>query len=79
MKAAVAARGSLVAAHQMDRSMQSLYGGIITHPDAIAENAVLEFELDLIRDGDNSESVLTNVRIDGIRGPTNVVTRAKTV
>ena len=31
------------ALHDMDRSMQALYGGIITEPDKIAEDALLEF------------------------------------
>ena len=79
LKAAVADRGALVAARESDRSMQALYGGVITQPDAIAETALLEFELDLVEDGEQSQAVVVNHRFEGIAGARNVVTREKKV
>ena len=79
LRDAVARRGSLIAAYEQDRSMQALYGGIITHPDAIAASGLLEFELDLAPDGENSQSFLINHRIEGIAGEVNIVSEEKLV
>ena len=79
LQAAGARPGALISEQQTDRSMQALYGGIITHPDAIAENAVLEFELDLVPDGENSQSILANYRIEGIPGDVNIVSEEKII
>ena len=81
-KAALASRGTLISQHESDRSMQALYGGIISPPDAIAEGALLEFELDLVKDDEvpeNSQSIITKVRIEGIPGETNIVANQKAV
>ena len=78
-KAALASRGTLISQHESDRSMQALYGGIISPPDEIAESGLLEFELDLARDDqvpENSQAILTKERVEGIRGKFNVVTKA---
>lgn len=79
LRAPVVRRGNLIAAHDADRSMQALYGGVITRPDAIAETAVLEFELDLVADGEQSQAKLVNYQVQGIAGARNVVTREKKV
>jgi hypothetical protein len=81
-KAALARRGTLVGQHEADRSMQALYGGIFTQPDAIADSGLLEFELDLVKDPvvpEDSEARLTRVRIEGIPGKSNIVAREKVV
>ncbi len=77
-----AARGNLIAQHESDRSMQALYGGIITQPDGIAEEGLLEFELDLIKDDANpeqSEAIVTKTRFEGIPGKVNIVAKEKSV
>lgn len=79
LRAPVVRRGNLIAAHDADRSMQALYGGVITQPDAIAETTVLEFGLDLVEDGEQSQARLVNHRFQGIAGARNVVTREKKV
>jgi hypothetical protein len=88
-QAALTVRGALISAHESDRSMQALYGGIIMQADAIADDAMLEFELGLRpkekeRESDcnlgpedkdkNSETFFpTPPRITGIPGPVNLV------
>lgn len=74
-QAAVAIRGALISAHESDHSMQALYGGIITQPDAIADDAILEFELKLKdRNGENSETEFASAPlITGIPGPIHIV------
>ncbi len=59
-----------------ERSAQALYGGIVTTPDAIAEEVVLEFELDLVLNSsseENSQSVLTAWRLEGLSDEANIV------
>ena len=73
----LAARGALVAQHQADESTQRLYGGIIGNPNAIAEEAVLDFQLKFSPDGENSEASLASSRIDGIPGEVNMVSEAR--
>ena len=74
-QAAVTIRGALIGAHESDHSMQALYGGVILQPDAIADNATLEFELKLKdRNGENSETEFAgDPRITGIPGPIHIV------
>jgi hypothetical protein len=63
--------------HDMDRSMQALYGGIITEPDKIKEDALLEFELELgTEDGKPQVVVSGTPRIDGFKAAPNVVRSA---
>ncbi len=71
------ARGALVAQHQADESAQRLYGGIIGNPNAIAEEAVLDFQLTFSPDGENSEASLADARFDGIPGKVNMVSEAR--
>ena len=71
------ARGTLVAQHQADESMQRLYGGIISNPNVIAEEAVIEFQLKYATDGENSEASLAGSRFDGIPGEVNMVSEAR--
>ncbi len=73
----LAARGTLVAQHQADESMQRLYGGIIGNPNAIAEEALLDFQLKFSPDGENSEALLAGARFDGIPGEINMVSEAR--
>ncbi len=73
LTAALATRGGLIGQHQRDRSMQALYGGILPHPDNIAENATLQYELELTGSGETAEAKVRNYQIDGIPGSTNLV------
>ena len=77
LTAALERRGRLIAAQEADRSMQALYGGVITKPEAIAETVVLEFELGLEEDGEQSQATIRNHSVQGITGATNIVTREK--
>jgi hypothetical protein len=73
-----AARGNLVSLHESDRTMQALYGGIITQPDGIAEEGLIEFELDLVKNDaepEQSEAIITKTRFEGIPGKVNIVTK----
>ena len=79
LKASLASRGTLISQHESDRSMQALYGGIVSPPDTIAESVLLEYELDLTKDDqvpENSQAILTKERVEGLRGRFNVVTNA---
>ena len=75
LQAANTIRGALISSHESDHSMQALYGGIIMQPDAIADDAILEFELRLKdRNGENSETEFaSDPRITGIPGPIQIV------
>ena len=73
----IAARGALVAQHQADESMQRLYGGILANPNAIAEEALLDFHLNFSADGENSEASIALPRIEGIPGEVNMVVEAR--
>ena len=73
----LAARGALVAQHQADESMQRLYGGILANPNAIAEEALLDFHLTFSPDGENSEASLAMPQIEGIAGEVNMVAEAR--
>lgn len=57
--------GAALAAHQRDLSMQELYGGIITHPEDIADTAVLSFNLDLQPREEAEPSVTVELRAAG--------------
>ena len=72
-----AARGELVSHQQADESMQRLYGGILTNPQAIAEEALLNFHLTFAADGENSEATLEAPQIEGIPGEVNVVRESR--
>ena len=62
------------ALHDMDRSMQALYGGIIVEPDKITEDALLEFELELTTEGNQAQAVITGKpRTDHFTAAPNVV------
>jgi hypothetical protein len=62
------------AAHDVDRSVQALYGGIITDPGDIKEDALLEFELELTTEGDVRQAViLGKPRTDHFEAAPNVV------
>lgn len=74
---AIGNRGAFINAHQADLSMQNLYGGILPEPDGIADDAVLEFELRLVKDGPNSQVSLTSTRITGLPGKVNIVPPGK--
>jgi hypothetical protein len=78
-KAALAGRGKLLADQDADRSMQALYGGIVTKPDDIADPIEIDYELDLVEDGENSQAIIVNKSIRGIATELNVVTTAKQV
>ena len=81
-KAALTRRGTLIAQHETDRSAQALYGGIITQPDGIAESALLEFEIDLVKDDEKpelSQTYITKTRIEGIPGEVNIAAVEKSV
>lgn len=73
----ITARGAIVAQHQADASTQALYGGILGNPNAIAEEAVLDFHLNFSPDGENSEASLASYRFDGIPGEVNMVSEAR--
>ena len=73
----LAARGALVSQHQADESMQRLYGGIITNPNAIAEEALLDFHMTFSTDGENSEASLAMPKFEGIPGEVNMVVEAR--
>lgn len=82
LKEAVTSRGTLVSQHESDRSMQALYGGIFTQPDAIAESVLMEYELDLVQDPvtpELSQSRLTKLRFEGIAHEYNIVAEMKSV
>jgi len=71
-QAAVKIRGDLINAHQGDRSMQDLYGGVIMEPEGIVDNGVMEFELGVKGDGDNAHSFFTRAPVfTGIPGKIN--------
>jgi hypothetical protein len=63
------------ALHDMDRSMQALYGGIITEPANIKEDALLEFELELTTGEGNIPQVVISrkPRTDHFKAAPNVV------
>ena len=62
------------ALHDMDRSMQALYGGIIAEPDKIMEDALLEFELELTTEANQAQAVITGKpRTDHFTAAPNVV------
>src|SRR5437016_6857492 len=63
------------ALHDMDRSRQALYGGIITEPDKIEDNASLEFELKLTTDATNTAQVAISgtPKIKGLNAAANVI------
>ena len=73
----IAARGAIVAQNQADASAQALYGGLLGNPNAIAEEAVLDFHLNFSPDGENSEASLASYRFDGIPGEVNMVSEAR--
>jgi hypothetical protein len=74
LQGAVTVRGALISAHESDHTMQALYGGIIMQPDAIADDLVLEFELGLKENGENSETYFAKPPvITGVRGNVNIV------
>lgn len=73
LDALTAERNALVAQHQASESTQRLYGGIIDTPSAIAEDAVLSFNLNFAKDQENSEATLAGYDIEGIRGEVNMV------
>ena len=73
----LAARGALVGQHQADQSMQRLYGGILANPNAIAEEALLDFHLTFSPDGENSEASLAMPQIEGVAGEVNMVAEAR--
>jgi hypothetical protein len=63
--------------HDMVRSMQKLYGGIITEPDNITEDASLEFELAATTTGGTTRVAISGTpRTDGFRAKPNVVRSA---
>jgi hypothetical protein len=55
-EAAVKIRGDVINAYQGDRSMQDLYGGVIMEPEGIVDNGVMEFELRVKGEGDNTHT-----------------------
>lgn len=63
------------ALHDMDRSRQALYGGIVTEPDKIDDNASLEFELKLTTDDKNISQVAISgtPKIIGFNAAANVI------
>ena len=73
----IKARGEMVQQHESDESAQRLYGGIIDRPSTIAEDAVLDFRLDLVTDGENSQAILSEPLIEGIGGRVNRVSEAR--
>jgi hypothetical protein len=73
-KATPTRRADLIATHEADRSMQALYGGIITDPGDITENALLEFELELTTEDNMPQAVISGKpRADGFKAAPNVV------
>jgi hypothetical protein len=63
--------------HDMVRSMQALYGGIISEPDNITEDASLEFELEATTTGGTTRVAISGTpRTDGFRAKPNVVRSA---
>jgi hypothetical protein len=73
-KAATKIRGELINAYQTDLSMQALYGGVIMEPDAIADDAVLDFQLKVDGEGDNAHPSFSHDPVfTGIPGKINVV------
>jgi hypothetical protein len=76
--AAVKIRAALIEAHETDDSMQALYGGIIMQPDGIADDAILEFEVGLHKNGENSQTFIAREpRITGIPGKIHIVEPGK--
>lgn len=73
LDALTAERNDLVSQHQAAESTQRLYGGIIDNPGAIAEDAVLAFNLNFAADKENSEVTLADYDIEGISGEVNIV------
>lgn len=73
-------RGIPMAQIHAERSMQALYGGIITQPNAIAEEVMLEFQLDLLagKAAHETEAVIQGEpRADGVPGEINIVKAAR--
>lgn len=58
------------ALHDMDRSMQALYGGIVTKPEEIKESASLKFEIQTEHEDD--PRVLVTAKAEGFTIATNV-------
>lgn len=69
-----ASLASLLRQRQSDAMMQALYGGIIPHPDAIADGTTLTFELLQHKDGVNSNVSLKSQQLQGIPGPVSIFT-----
>ena len=71
------ARGALISEHEQDESMQALYGGIIENPGTIAEEALLDFGLRFVCDGNNCGISIdpNRLRIEGISAPVNLIAR----
>ncbi len=74
LNALLAQRGQIYAQRQQDALMERLYGGIIDRPESIAEEAILDFHLELKPDGANSETVVVMPSVDGIPSALNLVT-----
>ncbi|MDB6120428.1 MAG: hypothetical protein JWO08_4209, partial [Verrucomicrobiaceae bacterium] len=66
-------RGALLAQNQAEDLAERLYGGIIDKPEAISDQVLLDFHLDLKPDGVNSETVVVMPKISGIPLRPNVV------
>lgn len=62
-----------ISRHETEATLQALYGGIILNPTGIAEEVTLEFKLILDKTG--PEAVLESVRVEGVPGPINAMTR----
>lgn len=61
-----------IARRSADDSAQALYGGIITDPTAIMEDAVLDFQLEREDPEDETATVaITHVSVQGIEGKVN--------
>lgn len=65
--------GAPLADVHRDRSMQALYGGIITHPEDIVSTRVLEFALSLRPEGEPTVELASTPLASGFLGPgTNI-------
>lgn len=66
-------RARMIDKRQYDSRMEALYGGVVVAPHAIAEEALLDFRLKLVKEDKITSVQLDKVVINGITGRTNQI------
>lgn len=66
-------RDRLLAMYQLAARMEALYGGTIDAPGMIAEDAVLDFRIKLMRDGNTVAIEVNELNLSGIGGNKNFI------